>query len=263
MARGPVRERWWERATVLLAIVVTIWLLVGALAIPVGWFLPEMLGDAVSFSIGPATYTFLDGSSSAGAGVAVTCLNIMLCLGVVGIMVQVLQGIRADNGPAWGLAYFGGIPLLGIGLAGTVRFALAGRVVPVLLLAIVLGVARLRGRRHAAIREQVRLSGVRTRARVARVDLTNRNDVHYWKTWLEYSDTDGEQYHVTHLAPFLSAAAPVVGREFAITYDPAHPGKRSHVVVHGPAADSPAAPGTKPRTDAHCTAFVQWRGKRR
>lgn len=260
MSRGPVQQQSWHDSRLLLIVAVVIWCLVTAMALAIGWFMPDLIAHTPPATIGDTTYE--DTAAQGPASRLTTILAIaVLPIGVVGILAQALHGGRDGAGAPWGMTYFFGLPPAGVGIGATVRYALDGRAsAPVVALAL-LGLAVcsiqwvtvLVRRRRDMTRDRIRRTGAHTTARVMKVRVVNTNDVHSWKTWLQYSDADGNTYHVTHLDKFFASShRPAVGDEYSITYDPARPGARSHVVVGGPKLVEAGA--------SRRTKFVHWRG---
>lgn len=259
MSRGPVRQHSWHNSRSLLVVAIVVWCLVAAMALVIGWFMPALIAHTTSSTIGDATYYDTEASGAAArfaAGLAIAVLPV----GVIGILAQAFYGGADDGGAAWGVAYYFGLPIAGVGIGATVRHATDGRASALMIGLAILGLAicslqwvtlLIRDRRRR-IREQVRRTGIHTTARVMKVRVVNTNDVHSWKAWLQYSDTDGNIYHVTHLEKFFSSHTPKVGDEYSLSYDPASPGARSHVVVEGPRYVEAGA--------SHRTRFVHWRG---
>ena len=242
MARGAVRTGTprWKDPRVLLPLVILAWTVQAAACLVVGWMAPAALAEATSVTIGGTTHIHLSAGSTTGM-ITLIAVTLASLSGMAGLALQALYGNATNSGPAWGVTHMLGIPLLGIGVAATFSYSRVGEfhVLTVVLAAIGLlvvclqAVARAFSARRARIRERTRNTGMRTVARVERVDTVNYNSVNRWKIWLEYEDAGRNIWHITHVLPPAHIRGPQIGDRYDISYDPAKPGKKSHVVVHG------------------------------
>ncbi|MFT0847826.1 hypothetical protein VR010_08735 [Actinomycetaceae bacterium L2_0104] len=241
----------------LLPLVILAWMILAAASLLLGWMAPAALAEATSITLGGTTHIHLSAGSTIGMITLITTILATLA-GVAGVALQVLYGNATNSGPAWGVAHLLGIPLLGIGVGATASYYRAGEfhALTVILAAVGLlvvclqGIARAFSARRARIRERTLSTGTRTVARVKRVDIVNYNSVDRWKIWLEYEDAGRNVWHITHVLPPAHIRGPQLGDRYDISYDPAKPGKKSHVVVHGQFQVAHAQRQT-PRRSAH------------
>jgi hypothetical protein len=269
MARGAVRTTPppWRHPILLLGVAAVAFLVQAAAAFALGLTGPAALDRSTSIRFGATTYTSLSGDSELGRLVSVL-LTVMICSGLAGLF---LMMFGKQRGPAWGVAYLLGLPLLGMGLGSFITYRADGEVQPVslamaatgLVVSLLHPLAEIRHRVGSRQQAHTRAHGVTTTAQIRRVSLSTYDNVDHWVVWLQYQDATGRTFHIKHRVRTGTLVLPKVGQSVKITYDPRHPGRRSAVVVHGTYrvdrfATRPDRAGAATRTSS--TKFVHWKG---
>jgi uncharacterized membrane protein YgcG len=265
MARGAVNTSTplWKQPKLLLSIAGVGFVVQAVASFVVGWAGPAALDQATSITFGNTTYTSLSADSAIGSLVTMLVWAIFIA-GALGVTTMIMGKTR---GPAWGLAYCFGTVLLGLGLGAFISYSRLGRFQPVALGMAVLGflvcsmhpLAEIRHAHFVRSQAHTKAIGVTTTAKVAKVDIATYDNVHYWVIWLQYDDENGKTFHIKHRKLMSVLDRPTPGQLFSIKYDPAHPGRRSSVVV-GSSVGSGWSSGSGGKRGARSSEFVHWKG---
>lgn len=237
--------RWWRRTNVVVPVVWVLRALLVAVAGVAGWSNAQYFAGGVWLRLGGAEILVgVEGVPETVIVVAELSLQAALYVAVACVAADVYAGILRDSGPAWGLPRGVGIGLVGFGagaLAATVTattaVAAGTGVVSVTVGAVLLLIqpaTRLVQRRIRMSRDKTSRTGARTTAVVTKRDVTTLAGRDYWLLTLRFSDSQGRDRWVTHRMPIGRPRLPEVGSHFGIAYDPAHPGRRSSIVVSSP-----------------------------
>jgi len=236
-------QRWWRRAGVWRAAAWTLWVIAAVVSAVAGWANAQYLGGAVwvDWFGGSEILSAVEGVPEPVVRLAeATVVALPFMLFAAGVA-DVIAGIVRDTGPAWALPRVVGIAA-GAGGAGWLIASLTAPVSEPPLMGMVLLVAgiallviepisqRVSARRRAES-QRVRAQGVRAVGTVTKVDVTDVGGVNHWLVTVSFPDREGRTRWVRYRVRFGTLKIPKVGNRVSVAYDPAHPGRRSSIVV--------------------------------